>query len=438
LIELVVDLAAGTESLHLLNELTESAKYEGFRRPSDNAPPQAASPSASTAQPSQFFRNRLRAHLPFRQSFCTSMFVLSIISTGYQLPWISGPPSSPHFQQNHPSAFEFASFTTEAVQQLVATGAALPVSFRPFVVSPMGVVPKGIDKLRLILDLRFINSLIQVPSFKYESIREVSQLAQPRDLFFLVDLKSGYHHIDIAPEDWQYLGFEWMGQYYVFCQLPFGLATACFVFSKVMKQLVQLWRKLGIRLIPYIDDFLFICSSASEFAAVQSRVLSDFAKAGFVLSIDKCQLQPSHVIQFLGFVIDSLHGVFHLTALRKAKLQEAVAACLASPTRISAKLVARTTGLITSLSLVTGSLSGLFSRFLHRALNTRNSWRASVSLDEPALGELRFWQSSLSKFSTRAIWPAHSLIRVVHYDAGADGWGGFVTIDGQEHRAHGI
>jgi hypothetical protein len=309
--------------------------------------------------------------------------------------------------------------------------------FWPFFVSPLEVVPKGVDKLRLILDLRHLNSFLRVDSFKYESIHEVRHLAEMRDLLFSVDLKSGYHHVDVAEEFWQYLGFEWQGQFYVFTQLPFELATACFVFTKVMKQLITRWRRLGFRLIPYIDDFLFICSTASEFAAVQAKVLQDFALADFVLSAEKCQLQPFHVIQFLGFVIDTPHGVFRLTALRKTKLRKAIARCLSSPQRVPAKLLAHVTGLVTSISLVTGSLSGLFSRFLHCALNFRMSWRAPVALDAPAISELRFWQNSLERFSSRAIWPSHSLLRVLHYDAGANGWGGYVDVDGHEHRAHG-
>jgi hypothetical protein len=306
--------AAEAESLHLLHDLTESSEFEGFRKPTLD-PVQSASNGPVESEP--WLRNMLRAKLPFWQSFCTSLFVLSIISTGYRLPWSAGPPPGPFYQKNHPSAFEHPSFVSEAVRTLVVTGAAMPVSFCPFIVSPLGVVPKGLDKLRLILDLRYLNSFLHVQSFKYESIREVGQLAKLRDMLFTVDLKSRYHHIDVDPEYLQYLGFEWMGQFYVFCQLPFGLATACFVFTKVLKQLVQFWRKQGIRLIPYIDDFL-ICSSSAKFATVQVKVLGDFAKAGFVLSLEKCQLRPSHVVQFIGFVIDTLHGVYRLTAVCKA------------------------------------------------------------------------------------------------------------------------
>jgi hypothetical protein len=163
---------------------------------------------------------------------------------------------------------------------------------------------------------------------------------------------------------------------------------------------------MEIRLIPYIDDFLFICGSLAEFTSVQSRVLADFARAGFVVSTEKCQLQPSHVVKFLGFVIDTLHGVYHLTARQKDKLRETSASCLRQPSRVPSKLLARVTGLITSMSLVTGPVSGLFSRCLHLALNTRSSWRARVSLDPAALAKLSFWQANLERFSARAIWPS--------------------------------
>jgi hypothetical protein len=189
--------------------------------------------------------------------------------------------------------------------------------------------------------------------------------------------------------------------------------------------------------IAYIDDFFFVCSSSAEFISVQRQVLSDFTKAGFVLSIEKCQLRQSHVVKFLGFVIDSFHGVFHLTALQKEKLRSAIASCRADPSRVPAKLLARVTGLITSMSLVTGPVSGLFSRFLHRDLDTRSSWRDRISLSSSALQELGFWLTNLEALSTRSLWPVASFTHVLHYDAGANGWGGHLVVNGQEQRAHG-
>lgn len=417
--------------MHKLSDLTDSAEFEGFPRPQQSA----SEKKEKTSEP--WLRNRLRQNVAFWRTFCTSLFVLSVITSGYQLPWSAGPPLGPKVMANHPSVFQHPQFVTQAVATLVATGAAMEVSFRPFIVSPLGVVPKALDKLRLILDLRSVNSFLRVDSFRYESLKEVSSLCKLKDLLFTVDLKSGYHHVDIDPAFWQFLGFEWQGRYYVFCQLPFGLATACFVFTKILKQLVQYWRSMGIRLIPYIDDFIFFTSSTQEFAQVQAQVLADFGRAGFVLSMKKCQLQASHVVKFLGFVVDSLHGVFRLSSVQMKKLLDSIKTCLVSPSKVPAKLLARVTGLITSMSLVTGPVSGLFSRFLHRALNTRLSWRSSVILDPAAVGELRVWQSHIESFSSRPIWRPRSLILLLQYDAGADGWGGHLVVKGVEHHARG-
>ena len=364
--------------------------------------------------------------------------MLGIITLGFMLPWsAAGPPPNPIAFANHASAFEHADFVDSAVSSLLSTGTINRVLERPFLVSPLGVVPKAEDKLRLILDLRYLNSFLDVTAFKYESIKSVPDLCSPGDFCFTVDLKSGYHHIDMFEEHWQYLGFDWRGYYYVFTQLPFGLAPACYVFTKVMRQLVKSWRERGIRLIPYIDDFFFACKDSVEFARVQAAVLADLAAAGLVVSKEKCQLTCSHVVKFLGFVVDTLFGQFRLSAAQKQKLLRSIDQCLWNPSAVPAKLVARVTGLANSLSLVVGPVSGLFSRFLHRALYQRRSWYSKVALDAAACSELHFWKNNLDRFSSRDIWRRHSILRVVHYDAGGQGWGGFLQIGSATHEAQG-
>jgi len=81
----------------------------------------------------------------------------------------------------------------------------------------------------LVINLRYLNRYLWKEHFKYEDLRTVMQLFSPNDYMFSFDLKSGYHHIDIYPEHWQYLGFVWgpsnHKRYYIFTVLPFGLAT---------------------------------------------------------------------------------------------------------------------------------------------------------------------------------------------------------------------
>lgn len=63
------------------------------------------SQQSTTAEP--WLQNRLRQNIAFWRTFCTSTLILSILTVGYHLPWSNGPPPGPHFQKNHPSAFEF-------------------------------------------------------------------------------------------------------------------------------------------------------------------------------------------------------------------------------------------------------------------------------------------------------------------------------------------
>ena len=80
------------------------------------------------------------------------------------------------------------------------------------------------------------------------------------------NLKSGYHHVGIHEDSWPYLGFSWSGlggcrQFYMFRILPFGLSTACYVFTKLLRPLIKHWRSKGKREVIYIDDGA--CASAS-------------------------------------------------------------------------------------------------------------------------------------------------------------------------------
>ena len=66
----------------------------------------------------------------------------------------------------------------------------------------------------------------------------------------------------------EYLGFEWGGVTYTFVVLPFGLSSAPYVFTQIMRPLVCLWRSKGIKAIVYPDDG--IVSSQNESSAKAS------------------------------------------------------------------------------------------------------------------------------------------------------------------------
>ena len=111
-------------------------------------------------------------------------------------------------------------------------------------ISPLSVVDNG-SKLRLILDLGYLNKFLSVPKFRYEDIRTIRDLFRKGDYFFKLDITSGYHHINILEADHKYLAFSWVidgvTRYFAFTVLVFGLASAPFIFTKVVKVLIKHW-----------------------------------------------------------------------------------------------------------------------------------------------------------------------------------------------------
>ena len=132
------------------------------------------------------------------------------------------------------------------------------LSSKPYICSPLSVVSSSSGKLRLVLNLQHLKQFLKKEKFKYEDLWVAMLMFEEGDFLFKFDLKLGYHHLDIFEEHQQYLGFAWefegKSQYFAFTVLPFGLATACDAFTKLMRPMVKYWRSRGLRAIVYIDD----------------------------------------------------------------------------------------------------------------------------------------------------------------------------------------
>lgn len=93
-------------------------------------------------------------------------------------------------------------------------------------------------KPHLVINQRYVNQYLQLSKFKYEGLNLIPALFSKGDYMFTFDLKSGYHHLDIHVHEasQSYLGFTWgegiNKKFYVFRVLPFGLASACYIFTK--------------------------------------------------------------------------------------------------------------------------------------------------------------------------------------------------------------
>ena len=114
---------------------------------------------------------RLRQSIGFWESIGASKTVLDWIRFGVPLKWKSAPVE-PRVLRNSRSALEHSSFIDSAVSEMLESSVIRHSVERPVVVSPLGVVPKpnSKDKLRLIVNMRYVNQAIVVPKFKMETL----------------------------------------------------------------------------------------------------------------------------------------------------------------------------------------------------------------------------------------------------------------------------
>ena len=118
-------------------------------------------------------------------------------------------------------------------------------------------------------------------------------------VIFSFDLESGYHRMDINSNFWKYLGVPWrfsgVVRYFVFRVLPFGLWSACYLFTKMFRPFVARWRSFGVFAILYIDNGIFARRSLTNARSTSSLVRSHLQNSGCNYNENKSCWEPREI-----------------------------------------------------------------------------------------------------------------------------------------------
>src|SRR5690606_1222481 len=85
---------------------------------------------------------------------------------------------------------------------------------------------------------------------------------------------------------------------------------------------IAVLRSEGLRIIIYIDDILILGRSEMEAQSHARRAVELLQDLGFYIKWEKCQLEPTQKIKFLGFIVDSARMIRRTFSLPHEKLHK--------------------------------------------------------------------------------------------------------------------
>ena len=230
----------------------------------------------------------------------------------------------PQHCKNLASCADKPEAVTSAVDKLVvhshAHGPYLSPPLKDFHLSPLDLAThKRSGKLWLINHLSWphgdsVNNGIpdSKANIKYESFESTLQAIctyGPGTILAKLDLQEAFHHIPVAPSQWNLLGFHWQSQFYHAAVLTFGLQSASYIFNLFAEGLhwIILWHIPG-ELHHYMDNFLPIFPPGTSLGTANAAVSwcqSLGKQLGLIFQHMKTVL-PCTCLEFLGLEIDTI------------------------------------------------------------------------------------------------------------------------------------
>lgn len=351
-------------------------------------------------------KGNLKRHIKKWLEVGASNFIISTIKNGYKLPFINTP--KPKSFQNNQSAISASDFVSSTIDDLISSGMIREVKHKPYIVSPLSVATNSVGKKRFILDLRYVNDHLHKEFVSFDDLRDFQHYVRPNGFLFKFDLRQGYYHVDIFENHQEFLGFCWSGnkekKYYVFTVLPFGLSTAPCLFTKLLRVLVRVWHKQGIKISVFLDDGCGTAQTFEESEESSLAVKSLLVECGFIINIEKSLWSPTKVLIWLGIVIDLNKNSYHVSSKRIQSLLDQCEKIL-SCQYTTARSLSRLAGKVVSTKFVFSDIVRLKTRFLYKLIDSQYSWDSFLKITdhEEVVKEVIFWRDNIKRLNKKPI-----------------------------------
>lgn len=285
------------------------------------------------------------------------------------------------------------------------------------------------NKRRPILDCKRINTFVQCSHFKMEGVPALRDIIRKDVYLCKIDLKDAYVVVPIHPLSRQFLSFRHQGAIYQYKTLAFGLSVAPRVLSKLMRYAIEPLRKLGIRMVYYLDDLCVVAKTKEGMKTNTQTILDHLQKLGFLINWEKSQLDPKYTQEFLGFKFQTQSMTIKVPKEKMKNLAAKLRQLQTSTSPKSCRWIASLIGKMTAMIPAIGDAL-LHTRYLQRDLaksleTNHHQWERPCTLTARSQEDVSWWLKYAQEKNGLAI-RKHTTRRpsvTIYVDASDTGWG---------------
>jgi hypothetical protein len=350
--------------------------------------------------------------------------ILQAIS-GYEIDFLTQPPPSSANRAPRFSTSEQEKISTEVEKMLAKRAIEQVAETADQWVSSLFLRPQKDGSMRPIFNLKKLNSFVRYQHFKMENIGMLRDMLQEGDWMVKIDLKDAYFTVPMAKETRKFLRFRWGGKTFQFRVAPFGLAPIPRMFTKILKPIVAMLRRIGIRLLIYLDDLIIMNQKPGILLKDLHTTIWLVQCLGFMINWAKSVLIPTQEIMFLGFSVNSIRMML---ALPEEKIKTIQAQCqeMLSAGETTVRTLAQLVGKLTAsvLAVLPAPLHYRQLQMLQAKslLRSNQSYEGQVTLTSGSKDELQWWIYSLQEWNGKAI-ASSSPDLIITTDSSKIGWG---------------